>query len=291
MKLEECPICYIPYSLTSVKKIEKEDLLDGKLLSLPKEATKVDENALPYDLKPSIVFIPNTEYYIDSIRLMKKVNANFILNSGTELSSLFKGVVSQKVVLPNTLKIIRTPAFQNSKIDELEIPNSVENCDSQIFDHSKIKHLIIHEKLLDMISAKFLLSTSDKMTITVKTNKKEYSEYNVSKINNNELLRFDYIDESIDMFIQNIVQYKNIDDETINKFKQKIKKRILVLIKIKLLMKKDTYISLNDLIKKDRCFNNIFKVIHTIPNISTDGLSIKVDGKRVKMLSLKDVLN
>ena len=291
MKLEECPICYVPYSLTSVKKIEKEDLLDGKLLSLPKEATKVDENALSSDLKPSIVFIPNTNYYIDSIRLMKKVKANFILNAGTELGSLFKGVVSPKVILPNTLRVIRTSGFQNSKIDELEIPDSVIECDSQIFEHSKIKHLIIHEKLLDMISAKFLLTINDKITITLKHDDEENSEHIVSQINNKELLHFNYIDESIDMFIQNIIKYKNIDNKTIDKFKQKIKKRILVLIKIKLLLKKDTYISLNELIKKDRYFNQIFKVIQNIPNISTDGLSIRVDGKRVKMLSLKEVIN
>ena len=291
MKFEECPICYIPYSLTSVKKIEKEDLLDGKLLSLPKEATKVDEKALPYDLKPSIVFIPNTDYYIDSIRLMKRVNANFVLNSGTELGSLFKGVVSPKVVLPNTLRVIRTPGFQNSKINELEIPDSVIECDSQIFDHSKIKHLIIHEKLLDMISAKFLFNISDKMTITLKNDNEENREHIVSKLDNDELLRFSYIDESIDMFIQNIVNYKRVDDEIINEFKIKIKQRILILIKLRLLMRKDTYISLNELIKKDRYFNQIFKVIQNIPSISTDGLSIKVDGKRVKMLSLKDVIN
>lgn len=293
MKLDEQGLRYAPYVATIVKQIYKDDIVDG-LLTLPDNASMVDINALPVTLHPTKIVIPRPDYQICSVRIKRKLKASFILTNGTELDSLFFNIKASKVILPNTLKLIKNSGFTNSQIDELEIPSSVEKIDNYVFKNTTIKKLIVNKKTLSQINAKYLLIKNKKTTVLVKNDSEEIKQYIIPKIDANSIASLGYIDEAIDMFVYSLFINK-INSDAVNKLKKRLKIKFLRTLKIKLLFGHYEDISINDLAMHDRKFNKMLKEIvndiytkGTVPQISSDGFTIIKNDKKVKTLSLKE---
>lgn len=295
MKLEEKEIPYAPYVVTTVRQINEDDIVNGAL-TLPKNASMVDMDALPLTLHPKKIVIPNADYQIRSDRIKGKIKTSFVLIGGTGLDSLFCDVKASKIILPNTLKFIKNPGFRNSQIDELEIPDSVEQLDDDIFKNATIKKLIVNEKLLSQISAKYLLIKNKKTTVWVKRNGDKIDQYIMPKLDANTIASLGYIDEAINMFVYSLFINK-INDEVVNKLKNRLKIKFLRTLKIKLLFGHYEDISINNLAMHDRKFNRILKgIVNTYmkaisPQISSDGFIIVKDDKKIKTLSLKEYLD
>lgn len=290
MKLGTRDVCYRPYTITTVKAIENGDINANGAVILPEEADEVGEKAVSSGIKIKTVVIPNINVQICSHRL-RKMKAKFILSKGEELNSLFSGILSPEIILPKTLQSIKKTGFKNSTIEKVEIPDSVTECDEDIFNYSKIRRLIINERLLSQISAKFLLFIKDNISLTVKTDEKQTKNYIFSKIDMNFISSINYIDEAIELFLNNI-NAKRLSRDIRNKFRKKLKRKILVIMKLKLLFKKDSEVLINNLVVNDSYLSRILKEdnLRLFPNISCDGLSIKVNEKKVKALTLKDYI-
>lgn len=293
MKLEDENVPYFPYTVTAIKQIDDSDIIDETLI-LPENASVIGENSLMPNISLKKVIIPSSNYQIHDRKIKYKLKPEFILIDGVEIGALFYNVNASKIVLPNTLKTIKKPEFQSSKIDELEIPDSVEICEDEVFKNSIIKKLIVHEKLLSQISAKYILTCNKKTTLIVKSSDEETREYKFSKLNAKTICSLGYIDEAIDMFVNSLFLNK-INSDISNSLRRKLKIKFLKILRIKLLFGKLEYISINDLFLHDRSINRIIKKMnsayHVPINISSDGFTIRKDNKKIKGLSLQKYLN
>lgn len=296
MKLGKKDVPYAPYVAIAVEQIDEDDIVDG-VLTLPKKASIFDEQSLMPRTYIKTIVIPNTNYQINSNKIIKKMELDFVLVDGTELDSLFCDVKASKITLPNTLKLIKNPGFRGSQIDELEIPSNVEELGDDIFKNATIKKLVVNERALSKISAKHILTNGTKTTILIKNDSDKIKQYIVPKLDINSILSFGYIDEAIDMFVNSLFVNK-ANDDVINKLKNRLKIKLLRTLKIKLLFGHDEEISINALALHDRKFNKLLKGIandinvKTVPpEISSDGFTILKNDEKIKMLSLKEYLD
>lgn len=291
MKLGKRDVCYRPYSITTIKEINKDDINETGALIIPDGIDEIEKDAIPDDIKIQTVVISNINIQIVS-SILKRMNSKFILSKGEELDSLFSGILSPEVILPKTLISIKKPGFRNSIIDRVEIPNSVISLDDDIFNHSRIKKLVINEGLLSQISAKFLLFIKDNISLTVKVNAKQTKKYICPKINVNFISSIGYIDKAIDVFLENINK-SNLSEEKIVKIKHRLKRKFLMIIRMKLLLKKDSQIVINDLVLHDIYLKKIIEntTLKLLPKISCDGLSIKINDDKIKMFTLKNFID